>query len=267
MNETGIRPPAVAGLFYPAAADELRRQVQQLLAQAEAPALTGIRALIVPHAGFRYSGAIAASAFKPLAALAGQIGAVVLLGPAHRVPFDGVALSAFAAFATPLGPVPVDLEVRAQLLDYGPPFVTFERPHEPEHCLEVELPFLQVVLPAARIVPLLCGDVEPRDAAPALVNALRTTGDAILIVSSDLSHYHPYAQATVLDRALLTALLAGDDAGVRRKQACGMLPILTLMEIARQCAWQPHLLDYRNSGDTAGDRSTVVGYAAVAYTG
>ena len=98
-------------------------------------------------------------------------------------------------------------------------------------------------------------------------NALLTTGDAILIVSSDLSHYHPYAQATVLDRALLTALLAGDDAGVRRKQACGMLPILTLMEIARQCAWQPHLLDYRNSGDTAGDRSTVVGYAAVAYTG
>lgn len=267
MNETTIRPPAVAGLFYPARPDDLRRQVQQLLAQAQPPALTGIRALIAPHAGYRYSGAIAASAFKLLAPLAGQISTVFLLGPAHRVPFEGVAVSAFAAFGTPLGPAAVDLVARAQLLDYGPPFVVYELPHAPEHCLEVELPFLQVTLPTATLAPLLCGDVDPRRVAAPLLNLLRSAADAILVVSSDLSHYHTYEQATALDRSLLDALLAGDQKGVRRQQACGLLPILTLMEIARQCAWQPHLLDYRNSGDTAGDRSMVVGYAAVAYTG
>ncbi len=266
MNELNIRPPAVAGLFYPATADGLRSQVQQLLDSAEARPLDRIRALIVPHAGYRYSGPIAANAFKALAPFGDQVTTVFMLGPAHHVAFSGVALSAFAAFGTPLGAMLVDSDCCAQLLAHHPPFVAFERAHESEHCLEVELPFLQLVLPTARLAPLLFGDVAPDVVAPLLIPVLQQTAGALLVVSSDLSHYYPYDQATALDRDLLAALLAGDQAHVRRRQACGMLPILTLMAIARQLAWSPHLLDYRNSGDTAGNRREVVGYAAVAYT-
>ncbi|WP_423223472.1 AmmeMemoRadiSam system protein B [Candidatus Amarolinea aalborgensis] len=267
MNEMKIRPPAVAGLFYAASAAGLRSQVQQLLDQAQVSPLDHVRALIAPHAGYRYSGPIAANAFKTLPPLADSTTTVLLLGPAHHFPVAGVAVSAFDAFGTPLGAVQVDVQRRAQVLAHGPPFAIFEPAHEDEHCLEVELPFLQLVLPTAGIVPLLFGHVDPNIVAAPLINLLRQADDVLLIVSSDLSHYYPYAQAVALDRALLDALLSGDGPGVQRRQACGLLPILTLMEIARQLGWQPHLLDYRNSGDTAGDHRKVVGYAAVAYTG
>jgi AmmeMemoRadiSam system protein B len=267
MNEMKIRPPAVAGLFYSASAAGLRSQVQLLLDQAQAWPLDHVRALIAPHAGYRYSGPIAANAFKTLAPLADHATTVCLLGPAHHIPMAGVALSAFDAFDTPLGAVRVDAQRRTQLLAHGSPFSIFEPAHEDEHCLEVELPFLQIVLPWAGIVPMLFGHVDPHIAAPPLVNLLRQADDVLLVVSSDLSHYYPYPQAVALDRRLLDALLTGDGLGVQHGQACGLLPILTLMEIARQLGWQPHLLDYRNSGDTAGDHRKVVGYAAVAYTG
>ncbi len=267
MNEMKIRPPAVAGLFYSNSATGLRSQVQQLLDQAQARPLHHVRALIAPHAGYRYSGPIAAAAFKALAPLANPATTVFLLGPAHHIPVAGVAISAFDAFDTPLGAVRVDAHRRTQLLAHGSPFCTFEPAHEDEHCLEVELPFLQLVLPSAGMVPMLFGRVDPHLVAPPLVNLLRQADDVLLVVSSDLSHYYPYAQAVALDGGLLDALLSGDSLGVQRGQACGLLPILTLMEIARQLGWQPHLLDYRNSGDTAGDHRKVVGYAAVAYTG
>ncbi len=267
MSTMTVRTPAVAGLFYPASAPSLRSQAQQMLDAAPAPAVQDICALIAPHAGYIYSGPIAASAFKSLAAIiSDRPRTVFLLGPAHRVPFDGVAISQYDAFATPLGRIPLAHDWAAHLLAQGAPFCTFEPAHEGEHSLEVELPFLQLVLPHARIVPLLFGDVNPHAVVPALCEALRQAGDALLIVSTDLSHYHAYQEAVTRDHALLAALLAGDQAGVRRQQACGLLPLLALMEIARRLHWRPHLLDYRNSGDTAGDRRTVVGYAAVAYT-
>ena len=172
MNEMNIRPPAVAGLFYPASADGLRSQVQQLLDHADSWPHDHIRAVIVPHAGYRYSGPIAAHAFKSLLPLADRVATVFLLGPAHHVPMTGIALSAYDAFGTPLGITRIDSERCTQLLAYGPPFVTFEPAHETEHCLEVEVPFLQLVLPAARIVPLLFGDVDPDAAVDPLVLSL-----------------------------------------------------------------------------------------------
>lgn len=261
-----IRLPAVAGSFYPASAATLHLTVSQLIDAAASFALTRLCALIVPHAGYRYSGPIAATGFKQLQALTPPHDTALLLGPAHRVYVEGVAVGTFDAMETPLGVVPVDDATRAWLLARGRPFVRQDTAHEPEHCLEVELPFLQHVTPKVRVVPLLFGDTDPTDVAQDLLDLLRQQPDILLIVSSDLSHYFPYDEAVRRDQALLKALLAGDSAAVSRQQACGIQPLLTLMAVAHQLNWQPHLLDYRNSGDTAGNKDAVVGYAAVAYT-
>lgn len=261
-----VRWPAVAGSFYPAPPAVLQHTVTQLLDDAPDCDLTHLRALIVPHAGYRYSGPIAATGFRQLRDLARPCDTVLLLGPAHRVFVDGVAAGTFLAMETPLGAVAVDHAGRAWLLGQGRPFVQHDAAHVPEHCLEVELPFLQLTLPDARVIPLLFGDTDPLVVARHLLELLRNRTDLLVIVSSDLSHYHPYEDAVRRDRALLHALLAGEQSAVAQQQACGLLPILTLMELAHQLGWQPHLLDYRNSGDTAGSRDAVVGYAAVAYT-
>jgi hypothetical protein len=261
-----VRWPAVAGSFYPAPPAVLQHTVSQLLDAAPDCELTNLRALIVPHAGYRYSGPIAATGFRQLRALTHPCDTVLLLGPAHRVFVDGVAVGTFLAMETPLGAVAVDHAGQDWLLSRGRPFVPQDAAHMPEHCLEVELPFLQITLPDARVIPLLFGDTNPLAVARHLLELLHSRPDLLVIVSSDLSHYHPYEEAVHRDRVLLGALLAGEQSTLAQQQACGLLPILTLMEIAHQLGWQPHLLDYRNSGDTAGSRDAVVGYAAVAYT-
>ncbi len=258
-----IRPAAVAGMFYPAHADALRGEVRALLAQARPPLPPRVpKALIAPHAGYIYSGPIAASAYATLDAARERIRRVVLLGPTHRVALRGLALPGADRFATPLGEVEVDAAAIAALRDL-PQVVESPSAHALEHSLEVQLPFLQTALGDFRVVPLAVGDAEPSEVAQALE---RVWGGAetLIVVSSDLSHYLPYAQAREADAATLTAILALEPR-LDHWQACGATPVNGLLQLARRRGMQPELLDARNSGDTAGDRRRVVGYAALAF--
>ncbi len=263
---TGIRQPAVAGAFYPAQQERLLQMLVSFLEAASPPRLQEVRALISPHAGYIYSGPIAAYGYRLLMMQETRPRRIYLLGPAHRVWVRGVAAGTYAAFRTPLGDVPVDVVHLDRILSAATLIHALPVAHRDEHCLEVQLPFLQVVYDGdvPPIVPLLFGDVDPRAVARELAPFIGP--DDLIIVSSDLSHYYPYERARALDTAFLQALLDGDVAGVARGEACGQLPILTLMTLAEARGWQPHLLDYRNSGDTAGDHRQVVGYASVAYT-
>lgn len=264
MTDLPIRRPAVAGQFYPSSPDALRGELGAYLDEATLPADLGtVRAVIAPHAGTIYSGPTAGYAFKALATLPRKSWTVFLLGPSHRTLFYGVAVGHFSAFRTPLGDAPVAVERVEEMLARSPLYLDIPHAHLPEHCLEVEIPFLQMTLPDFHLVPMLFGEVDPRQVAAELADHLGE--DDLIVVSSDLSHYHPYETAQRLDRAWLTALLAGEEKGVMGGEACGRAPATTLMGIARRKGWKPHLLDYRTSGDTAGYKSEVVGYAAIAY--
>ena len=265
MANLPIRKPAVAGQFYPADPGALRRMIHQYLDEAVLPAgLDDVRAVIAPHAGYIYSGPIAGYAFKALEELPQKRWTVFLLGPSHRSYFNGIALGNYAAFRTPLGDAAVGVDRIAAMAKHSDLFIGDPKAHEFEHCLEVEIPFLQVVLPDSQLVPMLFGNVDPHLAATSLIEFLNE--DTLIVVSSDLSHYHPYAQARELDQALLGALLTEDQQSVSTGEACGRAPIITAMDVAQHEGWQPHLLDYRSSGDTGGDKGQVVGYASVAYT-
>jgi len=266
MNTTTTRPPAVAGTFYSDRPAKLAAAVENLLGQAQDAGLGPVRGLIAPHAGYRYSGPIAASAFRQLRASGnGQRPTVYLLGPAHYVYVDSVALSPDDAFETPLGRVAQNRAAIDDLLARGPAYQLHPLAHEPEHSLEVELPFLQTVLHSFDLVAMLCGRPDVEQVAADLAERLRP--EDLVVVSSDLSHFYPYETAQALDRALLAAVVAGDVQRASQGEACGLQPILVLMRLAQMLGWTPHLLDYRNSGDTSGDKSRVVGYGAVAYVG
>jgi MEMO1 family protein len=258
-----IRPAAVAGMFYPDAPNALRETIADYLEQAAAPAFSNVRAVIAPHAGYVYSGPVAAFAYKALRSRATPPRRVYVMGPSHRVWFNGVALADYEAFATPLGPHPLDGEKIHALLDSGAPFAAHNAAHAQEHSLEVQFPFLRVTFPDTPAVPLLFGDVDPLVVGRALGKFLEP--DDVIIVSSDLSHYHDNRTAHALDRQFLDAVLNGEPREVARGEACGQAPALTLMWLAGQYGWQPHLLDYRTSGDITGDTRRVVGYAAVGY--
>ncbi len=262
-----VRPATAAGRFYPADAATLRAQVSAFLEQAVRPLPGGtVRAVIVPHAGYIYSGPIAGYGYRALQQGAADARTVFLLGPAHFVPLSGLAVGPFAALRTPLGDAPVALDALGDLRQAGKGIVMDATPHLPEHSLEVQVPFLQVVMgDRLRLAPLLCGRCDPRMVAAFLMSRVARDSEAVLVISSDLSHYHPYERARQLDQALLDAIVEGDIEAAAAGEACGLTPILAVMEIARQSGWRPHLLDYRNSGDTAGDRARVVGYAALAY--
>ena len=266
MSELSVRPPAVAGQFYPANPDRLRVEIGRYIDQAALPAGLGtVRAVIAPHAGTVYSGPTAGYAFKALKHVADGAGTVFLLGPAHRVAVDGVALGSYRAFRTPLGDVAVDVGRVSDMLEHPALYSRSPGAHDFEHCLEVEVPFLQMVLSDFRLVPMLFGRVDPKQVALDLVD--RVGQRDLLVVSSDLSHFYPYEAARRLDQGFLNALLEGDERNVEAGEACGRAPVATLMKMAERLGWDPHLLDYRTSVDTAGDRSRVVGYASVAYTG
>ncbi|HOT91375.1 MAG TPA: AmmeMemoRadiSam system protein B [Anaerolineae bacterium] len=258
-----IRPAAVAGMFYPDAPNSLRKDIGDYLNKATPPALTNVRAVIAPHAGYVYSGPVAAYAYKVLAAQPTPPKRIYLMGPSHRVWFSGVALADYTAFNTPLGNHPLDVEKIETLAASGDPFAVRNAPHAPEHCLEVHIPFLQVVLPETPVIPILFGDVDPVFVGERL-NVILEPED-LLIVSSDLSHYHDNRTAHALDRQFVDAVLAGDLHGAARGEACGQAPAIALMIIAAKRGWRAHLLDYRTSGDVTGDTGHVVGYAAIAY--
>ena len=267
-----VRRPAVAGQFYPAGAEALAQAVRRYLAAAQtelAPLPGPVRGVIAPHAGYVCSGLVAGYSFAALAAAAQPDVqyTVYLLGPAHYAPVNGIGLCHALAFQTPLGEVPVAVEIVEELADLGAPYRVVNAAHVPEHCLEVELPFLQTALPGCRIVPMLFDEAaDPGRMARDLAG--RAAGDphALIVVSSDLSHYLSYATAAGLDRSFLQAVVDGDVEAAETGQACGAVGILCLMAVARQAGWTPHLLKYLNSGDTCGPRHSVVGYGAIAYT-
>jgi hypothetical protein len=259
-----IRAAAVEGLFYPATAASLAAEIRALLAAVPARAVAPgrLKALIVPHAGFRYSGPIAASAYALLRPLRDTVKRVVLLGPAHRVPVRGLALPAASAFATPLGVVSVDADAVSRLRDL-PQVVVSAAAHSEEHSLEVQLPFLQQQLGEFTLVPLAVGDAAA-DEVSEVIEALWGGPETLIVVSSDLSHYLPYAEARRTD-AETCATISGLTRSVSHEEACGGTPINGLVLVARRHRLKPALLDLRNSGDTAGDRGRVVGYAAFAF--
>lgn len=257
-----IRSPAVSGLFYPGEAGALARDVRAMLASAN-PSDINPKTLIVPHAGYIYSGAVAASAYATLRNSARRIRRVVLLGPTHRVAVRGLALPGVDAFATPLGTVQVDAEA-AQAIAHLPQVTVSPQAHALEHSLEVQLPFLQTVLPDFKLLPLAVGMASPEEVAEVL-ELLWGGEETLIVISSDLSHYLPYNVAREIDAATAQSILDLEHA-LTHEQACGGTPINGLTLAARRHHLIPHLLDLRNSGDTAGPRDGVVGYAAFAFT-
>lgn len=255
-----VRPPAVAGMFYPGSPRELRSTVEELLRDSPPAGGPVPKAVIAPHAGYVYSGPTAAIAFQ---ALAGQpLERVVVLGPAHRVPVRGLALPGADAFATPLGEVPVDADAAAAVSGL-PQVTTFPEAHAPEHSLEVELPFLQVLFPGVRVLPIVVGDADGDEVAEVL-DRIWGGPETAVVISSDLSHYLPYDVARRVDRETADEILALEGP-LHSRQACGAYPINGLLVAARRRGMTPRLLDLRNSGDTAGDRGRVVGYGAFAF--
>ena len=262
-----IRHAAVAGSFYPADPQALRQAVAQYLGQAPAPCSDASQApklLVVPHAGYVYSGEVAARAYALLAPLRWRIRRVVLLGPAHRVALRGLAAPRALAFETPLGRVPVDHAALAAVT--GLPQVVFsDAAHAQEHALEVQLPFLQTVLgDGFTLLPLGVGEASPQDVDEVL-DSLWGGDETLIVISSDLSHYLPYGEAKLRDQHTVQRILTCS-ASLRGDEACGAMPLNGALRAARSHDLQPRLLDLRNSADTAGgDPGRVVGYGAVAF--
>jgi AmmeMemoRadiSam system protein B len=256
------RPPAVAGTFYPANPATLAPMVAGFLQEAPPPRTAAPKVIIAPHAGYPYSGSIAGSAFRAVAAAAETIERVVLVGPSHYVPIRGMALPGDPWFATPLGEVQVEPEGAGASLRL-PQVRVIPEAHEREHSLEVELPFLQTLLGEFKLVPLVAGETNAEEMAEVL-ERLWGGPETLIVISSDLSHFLSYDEAQRADRDTARRILELDGA-LDSRQACGAVPINGLLEVARRRGLVPELLDLRNSADTAGDPSRVVGYGAFAF--
>jgi AmmeMemoRadiSam system protein B/AmmeMemoRadiSam system protein A len=260
------RPPAVAGMFYPGDAASLQDELATCLAVPPAPTFDAttkglLKAIIAPHAGYIYSGGTAGHAYALLAPLAGRIRRVVLLGPCHRVSVRGLAAPTVKAFATPLGSIPLDRAALDALADL-PQVVASDAAHAQEHSLEVQLPFLQTVLGEFELVPLAVGDASAGEVAEVL-DRLWGGPETLIVISSDLSHFHSYREAQSIDNATVAHILALDQL-TSFDQACGALPINGLLAVARRRGLRIERVAQCNSGDTAGDKGRVVGYASFA---
>jgi MEMO1 family protein len=258
-----IRPAAVAGLFYPRDAHALEAEVAELIDGVEnlAPRFGHPKALIVPHAGYIYSGPVAARAYDELAAARGVVRRVVLLGPVHRVPVRGLALPGVEAFETPLGRVPVDAEA-VRLLAPFRQVVVSPAAHAMEHALEVQLPFLQRMLGEFSLLPLAVGEARPQEVRD-VIERLWGGPETLLVLSTDLSHYHAYDEARAIDQATL-ARIAAFDTDINHEEACGATPLNGFLAAAKARGLSIRLLGACNSGDTAGGKDRVVGYSAFA---
>lgn len=259
------RPPAVAGLFYPDDPTELRASVETYLADASVVDVPSLRALVCPHAGYVYSGPIAGSGYRVLAEQVRQgrtFKRVIVMAPAHRVAFSGIAIADVRAFITPLGTVP--LWSGCNELSKHRPFVLDSRPHAEEHAVEVHLPFLQCILPAFDLLPMVFGSPLGQDPTERLCELVDE--HTLFVVSTDLSHYLPYDEARKIDQITLDHFKRMDPDAVAASEACGRSPAATMFSVAQKLGWKIQLLDARNSGDTAGDKHRVVGYAALALS-
>jgi len=282
---TRVRAPAVAGLFYPKDEKALSKMLDGFLEVVPTQSVTNVRALICPHAGYEFSGPVAAHAYKTI--VGRDFETVIILAPSHYADFRGASVPATDAYETPLGRVPVS--EKAKLLAKQSPFVLEPRclvqrpgwsgmaskpappagedtPETWEHSVEVQIPFLQKVLKNFSIVPVVFGDADPETVATALADIV--DDKTLVVVSTDLSHYHSYDEAKALDERCVKAICDMDIRRMKAQEACGKMPVLALMHLAKLKGWTPQLLDCRNSGDTSGDKSRgVVGYAAIAFSG
>ncbi len=256
---TQIREPAVAGYFYPDHPGELSTTVQAMLRESQAGPGPAPKALIVPHAGYVYSGPVAATAYARLRPYRDLYDRVVLLGPCHRVATKGLAASAADAFRTPLGDVPLDREAIKRLGHHH--VIRSDASHSLEHSLEVQLPFLQLVLGSFSLVPLAVGDTEP-EAVADVIDLLWDGPETLVVVSSDLSHYLSYEDAQRRDGATCRAIEGMDAHCINSGDACGSTAVGGLLIAAKRRGMQIATLDLRNSGDTAGGKDHVVGYGS-----
>ncbi len=259
-----IREPAVAGLFYPEDPLLLQQQMERYLS-TETPVTRCPKALIVPHAGYIYSGQIAATAYAQLLPARERIQRVILLGPAHRVAFQGLAATGALYFSTPLGVIRIDQEAMEDIL-LLPQVHVLDEAHREEHSLEVQLPFLQEVLQENfSLIPLVVGEASDAEVAE-VIEKLWGGRETLILISSDLSHYSDYATARRLDRNTANAIEQLNPEAIDHHQACGRAPICGMLLAARHHGITARTLDLRNSGDTAGTRDRVVGYGAWAFT-
>jgi MEMO1 family protein len=263
QQRLSARRPAVAGSFYPRGAGELSAIVEGLLAQAAPSGEGQLLGVIAPHAGYMYSGQVAASAFAEVTASRYDLARVLLIGPPHYVPVRGIAAPSANAFATPLGEVAIDVDAVASLVDGGLVGID-DRAHAPEHSLEVELPFLQTVLGRFTLIPLLVGDASPQEVA-GVIGAVMDER-TLLVVSTDLSHYLDDASARKRDLVTAAAIERLDFAKLGPQDACGFSALNGALCAGREGSWHIKRLDLRNSGETSGDRGRVVGYGAWAFT-
>ena len=259
-----IRPAAVAGTFYPSDPHELHGLVRACITGALLPDddAGDPKALVVPHAGLVFSGPVAASAYLRLLPIAERITRVVLLGPSHRVAFRGIAASSADAFATPLGLIPIDTAAVEAALEL-PCVAVLDDAHAREHSLEVQLPFLQSVVPHASLVPFVVGDAATAEVGE-LLERLWGGPETLIVISTDLSHFHPQDQAMVLDRRTAAAIVAARPDDLNGQDACGVRPLRGLLQEVRDHGMAIELIDLRTSADTAGDPDRVVGYGAFA---
>ena len=255
-----VRPDAVAGSFYPGDPRGLTAIVDGFLATATPTAGVAPKAVVVPHAGYIYSGPVAATAYVRIRPRAADITRVVLLGPAHRVAFQGVALPSVDAFRTPLGNVPIDRQLR-ETLRALPSAVVDDAPHAQEHAIEVQLPFLQRLLTDFTVMPMVVGRAPDSDVA-AIIDASWGGDETLVVVSSDLSHYESYERAAEHDRETAAAIVARDGRSIGTQDACGAAPLRGLLAANATRHLTVTALDLRSSGDTAGERDSVVGYGA-----
>jgi len=251
----------VAGTFYPVDPVVLTRDIGDYMRRADVPPIANVKAIIAPHAGYVYSGPVAASAYAALAPLRGKIKRVVLLGPAHRVGFRGIAASSARAFRTPLGDIPIDTGALDAIIGAVPNVGYLDEAHAQEHSLEVHLPFLQKTLGQFKLLPFVVGQAQPEEVA-ALLEPFMDDPRTLIVVSSDLSHYQPYESARAIDAETAARIAQLDYRHIAPDQACGAFPVRGLLLAAKKHDLTPVEVDLRNSGDTAGDKSHVVGYGS-----
>lgn len=257
------RVPTVAGTFYPARAEELRAMVQQFLQAIKVTDETIPKAIIAPHAGYIYSGSVAATVYAKLQSARHLIKKVILIGPSHRVPLQGLAVSPAHYFMTPLGKIAVDIELSKQLTTL-PQVIISEQAHLHEHSLEVQLPFLQEILADFMLLPLVVGNTTPQEVSEVL-EKVWGGDETLIVISSDLSHYHDYQTAQRLDQFTSQAIENLRPEQIAYEQACGRNPINGLLTLARQRKMHANTVYLCNSGDTVGNRDRVVGYGAYTF--
>jgi AmmeMemoRadiSam system protein B len=255
-----IRKAAVAGTFYPGDPKELEATIKRLISEVKSD-YPPPKAVIAPHAGYAYSGPVAASAYAPIEKAREQITRVVLLGPTHFYPLFGIAAPEADFFETPLGSIQIDREAIYKIL-YLKQLKILDQAHQQEHSLEVQLPFLQVLLDKFTLVPFVVGSSALLDQMVELLEGLWGGDETLIVISSDLSHYLNYKEAKQADQKTADAILALDYNHIGLENACGGVPIRGLLATAEKKGLKAHLIDLRNSGDTFGNKSRVVGYGA-----